>query len=47
MLAVANPSDTDYLFFVSGDDEKTYFSKTVKEHEELSKEYCKKKCETP
>lgn len=42
--AVANPSKTDYLFFVAGDDGQTYFSKTVEEHEALVKKYCTKLC---
>ena len=44
LLAVAKPSDTDYLFFVAGDDEKTYFAKTLEEHEQNVKRYCHKKC---
>lgn len=43
--AVANPSKTDYLFFVAGDDGQTYFSKTVEEHEALVKKYCTKLCQ--
>lgn len=42
--AVANPSTTDYLFFVSGDDDRTHFSKTRAEHEEAVRRYCIKKC---
>ena len=44
LLAVAQPSDTDYLFFVAGDDEKTYFAKTLAEHNRNVKQYCHKKC---
>ena len=44
--AVANPNNTDYLFFVAGDDGKTYFSKTLAEHEALAAEHCKKLCST-
>jgi UPF0755 protein len=40
--AVANPADTDYLFFVSGDDGKKYFSRTLAEHEELVRRHCKR-----
>lgn len=32
--AVLEPDNTDYLFFFSGKDGKTYFSKTQEEHEE-------------
>jgi UPF0755 protein len=42
--AVANPAQTDWLFFVSGDDGKTYFSRTAAEHEALTERYCKKLC---
>lgn len=42
--AVAHPSDTDWLYFVSGDDGKTYFSKTAEEHEALTAQHCKKLC---
>lgn len=44
LRAVASPSGTDYLYFVSGDDGKTYFSKTLAEHEALTAEHCKKNC---
>jgi UPF0755 protein len=44
--AVANPSPNDYLFFVAGDDGKTYYSKTQAEHEALAEQYCKVLCST-
>ncbi|MCA9332799.1 endolytic transglycosylase MltG [Candidatus Saccharibacteria bacterium] len=44
LMAVANPSSTDYLFFVAGDDGKTYFSSSIAEHERLTSEHCKKLC---
>ncbi len=44
LAAVANPAQTDWLYFVSGDDGKTHFSKTLKEHQELTKKYCTKLC---
>ena len=44
--AVANPTASDYLFFVAGDDGVTYYSKTAAEHEALAKEHCKKLCST-
>lgn len=44
LKAVAYPADTDWLYFVSGDDGRTYFSKTLQEHEQLVKEHCKKLC---
>lgn len=42
--AVSSPSNTDFLYFVAGDDGKTYFSHTLSEHEQLTKEHCKKLC---
>lgn len=44
LAAVANPNNSDYLFFVSGDDGTTHFSHTLAEHEALTKQYCKKLC---
>lgn len=42
--AVAYPSNTDYLFFVAGDDGVTYFSRTLEKHESLTSQHCKKLC---
>lgn len=42
--ATLNPDDTEYLFFVSGDDGVTYFSKTNAEHERLTREHCDVNC---
>ena len=44
LKAAANPANTDWLFFVAGDDGKTYFSKTLDEHEANIDKYCKKLC---
>ena len=44
--AVARPAQTDYLYFVAGDDKITRFSKTLEEHQALVKQYCIKKCST-
>ncbi len=44
LQAVAHPASTDYLFFVAGDDGKTYFSHTNEEHEALTQEHCKTLC---
>lgn len=46
LLALANPSDTDYLFFVSGDDGNTYFSKTLEQHEALTAKHCIELCKS-
>jgi len=45
LLGVANPSGNDYLFFLSGDDDVTYFGKTLAEHEANIKAHCKVKCQ--
>lgn len=42
--AVSSPSNTDYLYFVTGDDGKTYFSHTLAEHEKVVAEHCKSAC---
>lgn len=42
--AVAFPAQTDWLYFVAGDDGVTYFSKTLQEHEELTRKHCTKLC---
>ncbi len=50
--AVANPADTDYLYFVSGDgcvpevDEPcvNYFSSTLQEHEQFIQQHCTIQC---
>lgn len=43
--AVANPASTDWLFFVAGDDGVTHFSRTVEEHNALTKQFCQKLCQ--
>ncbi len=43
--AVIDPSDTDYLYFVSGDDGTTHFSDTLAEHEENTARYCTELCQ--
>lgn len=44
LSAVASPANTDFLYFVAGDDGVTYFSHTLAEHEALTAEHCKKLC---
>lgn len=44
LLAVANPAPGDYLFFLSGDDNVTYFAHTEAEHEANITNHCKVKC---
>lgn len=45
LIGVANPADTDYLFFLSGDDNVTYYGRTVQEHEQNIVDHCKMKCQ--
>ncbi len=42
--AVAKPSQTGWLYFVAGDDGKTYFSDSLEDHEALTDRHCKKLC---
>lgn len=44
LKAVAEPSDTSYLYFLTGDDGKMYYSYTDAEHLQKITEYCKKLC---
>jgi UPF0755 protein len=44
LKAVAKPAQTDWLYFVSGDDGVTHFSRTLAEHEAAVEQYCKKLC---
>lgn len=44
MQAVAHPANTDWLYFVSGDDGVTYFSRTLEEHNALTAQHCKQLC---
>lgn len=42
--AVAHPASGDYLYFLAGDDGKTYFATTFAEHEANIKDHCKTLC---
>jgi UPF0755 protein len=42
--AVAHPANTNYLYFVAGDDGTTYFSTTLAEHNAQTAMYCKVLC---
>ena len=44
LQAVAHPADTDWLYFVSGDNGTTYFSHTYDEHKANIAKYCHQKC---
>ena len=45
LLAVGNPASNSYRFFLSGDDDKTYFGVTQEEHEQNIVNHCQKKCQ--
>lgn len=45
ILAVLKPEKTDFLFFVGDLDSKTYFAKTLQEHEHNYCKYVEKTCE--
>lgn len=47
LLAVAEPASGDYLFFVSGDDGKMYFTRTEAEHNDVVGKYCHENCLLP
>ncbi|NTW61396.1 endolytic transglycosylase MltG [Candidatus Saccharibacteria bacterium] len=47
LLAVSNPASGDYLYFLSGDDDVTYFAHTLAEHEANIIKHCAIKCSSP
>jgi UPF0755 protein len=46
LKAVADPAAGDYLYFLSGDDDVTYYAHTLSEHEANIKAHCQVKCST-
>ena len=44
LLAVANPSDTAYLYFLTGDDGMMYYSYTEAEHNQNAAAHCQNLC---
>jgi UPF0755 protein len=42
--AVAHPANTDWLYFVTGDNGTTYFAKTLQQHQQNVQNYCHKLC---
>jgi UPF0755 protein len=46
LKAVATPAPGDYLYFLSGDDNVTYYAHTLSEHEANIAAHCKVKCST-
>ncbi len=45
LRAVSLPAEGDYLYFLSGDDDVTYYGKTIEEHNANIKNHCQKKCQ--
>lgn len=44
LQSVASPANTDWLYFVSGDDGTTHFARTLDEHQANVAKYCHKLC---
>ncbi|MBQ8984591.1 endolytic transglycosylase MltG, partial [Candidatus Saccharibacteria bacterium] len=44
LLAVANPTDTSYLYFLTGDDGVMYYSYTEAEHNQNIIDHCRSLC---
>ena len=42
--AVAHPANTNWLYFVTGDNGVTYYSTTLAEHTQQTQQYCQKLC---
>lgn len=47
LAAVAGPAEGDYLYFLSGDDDVTYFARTDAEHQANIRNHCHVKCAIP
>ena len=45
MKAVAAPAAGDYVYFLSGDDDVTYYARTEEEHNKNITDHCQKKCQ--
>jgi UPF0755 protein len=45
LRAVAKPAEGNYVYFLSGDDDVTYFARTLDEHEANIANHCKTKCQ--
>jgi cell division protein YceG involved in septum cleavage len=44
LQAVAMPTEGDYVYFLSGDDDVTYYARTNEEHEKNIVDHCTVKC---
>lgn len=45
LQAVANPTDSNYYYFVAGEDGNTYFSETADQHNQAVADHCGSLCE--
>lgn len=45
LIAVGSPASTDYRYFLSGDDDVTYFARTYEEHMANIRNHCQQKCQ--
>lgn len=45
LRAVSLPADGEYLYFLSGDDDVTYYATTLEGHEANIRNHCQKKCQ--
>ena len=45
LRSVAMPAEGNYVYFLSGDDDVTYFARTLDEHEANIANHCKTKCQ--
>lgn len=45
LLAVANPTNSNYYYFVAGEDGKTYYSETEDQHNQAVAEHCGDLCQ--
>ena len=44
LTAAANPTDSSYLYFLTGDDGTMYYGSTAAQHEQNRYRYCKVRC---
>lgn len=44
LYAAMHPANTNWLYFVTGDDGTTYFSTNLQDHQALTQKYCHKLC---
>lgn len=44
LISTANPSDTSYLYFLTGDDGLMYYSNTEAEHNQNARDHCQTLC---